>query len=270
MSAYHNRTPCRAAQRGFTLVELMVTVSIAVFLLFGLTTVVQSVRQANFNQQALAQLQDEQRFAMTVLTDVIQAGGYYPSATPSGTPGSTWTPATSLIAWNGPPAWAVFLAGQAFVGSHPGATPDALGVRYRTNGNDGVILCDGSTNNVAGATYAYANQFTVVAPAGNVPGQLLCQLSNVTNNTSNAPVALVNGVQNMTIYYGVNRNAPAANYNVDTYLTADQMLNTDWDNISSVRVVLQFTNPLANQAGQPAFIQFERVIQVMGRAGMHS
>jgi hypothetical protein len=48
------------------------------------------------------------------------------------------------------------------------------------------------------------------------------------------------------------------------------MLNTDWDNISSVRVVLQFTNPLATQAGQPAFIQFERVIQVMGRAGMHS
>src|SRR2546430_8355860 len=30
------------------------------------------------NQQALAQLQDQQRFAMTVLTDVIQAGGYFP------------------------------------------------------------------------------------------------------------------------------------------------------------------------------------------------
>jgi type IV pilus assembly protein PilW len=268
MSAFNKHSIRRpAAQRGFTLVELMVTVGIAVFLLFGLATVTQNVRQANLNQQALAQLQDEQRFAMTVLTDVIQAGGYFPSAT-------AWTPATSLPNWQGPQGWQTFQTGQAFVGTHVGGQPDAIGVRYRTTGTDGVILCDGSTNNVAGSSYAYANQFTVVPPAGNVPGQLFCQLSNVTNNTSNAPVALVNGVQSMTIYFGVNRNSPSTTYNVDTYLTSDQMLNTDWDNISSVRIVLVFTNPLAalkgNGGQQPATITFERVVEVMGRAGMHT
>lgn len=261
---YNARSGRAAAQRGFTLVELMVTVGIAVFLLFGLGTVVQNVRKANANSQLLAQLQDAQRFAMTILTDVIQAGGYFPSATPGGTPASAWTPTTSLIAWG------AFGQGQAFVGTHAGATPDTLGVRYRTNGNDGVILCDGSTNNVAGSSYAYANQFTVVPPAGNVPGQLFCQLSNVTNNTTAAPEALVNGVQSMTIYYGVNRTSPTTTYNVDTYLTADQMLNTDWDNISSVRVVLVFTNPLWGQPGQLQTITFERVVQVMGRAGVHT
>jgi hypothetical protein len=96
----------------------------------------------------------------------------------------------------------------------------------------------------------------------------------VTNNTSNAPVALVNGVQSMTIYFGANRNSPSTTYNVDTYLTSDQMLNTDWDNISSVRIVLVFTNPLAalkgNGGQQPATITFERVVEVMGRAGMHT
>ena len=86
---------------------------------------------------------------------------------------------------------------------------------------------------------------------------------------------LVNGVQSLEILYGVNRNAPTVNYNVDTYLTADQMnaglaAGGDWMNISSVRVVLIFTNPLAGQPGQPATLTFERVVPVMARAGVHS
>jgi len=85
----------------------------------------------------------------------------------------------------------------------------------------------------------------------------------------------VNNLQNMVIYYGVNRNAPTINYNVDTYLTADQMnaalpAGGDWMNISSVRVVLTFANPLAGVPGQQPTIVFERVVSVMARAGVHS
>src|SRR4029077_6122706 len=67
----------RAAQRGFTLVELMVTVGIALFLLGGLVTIVQNVRQTSITQQRLAELQDAQRFALTVITDAVQAAGYF-------------------------------------------------------------------------------------------------------------------------------------------------------------------------------------------------
>jgi prepilin-type N-terminal cleavage/methylation domain-containing protein len=38
-------------ERGFTLVELMVTVAIALFLLGGLLTIVQTVRQSSISQQ---------------------------------------------------------------------------------------------------------------------------------------------------------------------------------------------------------------------------
>ena len=78
------------AERGFTLVELMVTVAIALFLLGGLVTVVGNVRKADVNQRALAQLQDQERFALTVITDVVQAGGYFPDSV-------MWTPASSLL-----------------------------------------------------------------------------------------------------------------------------------------------------------------------------
>ena len=77
------------------------------------------------------------------------------------------------------------------------------------------------------------------------------------------------------MYYGVNRTAPGANYTVDTYLTADQMNAAlpgggDWMNVSSVRIVLTFANPLFGQAGQNATVQFERVAAVMARTGPHS
>jgi type IV pilus assembly protein PilW len=260
--------------RGFTLVELMVAMAIAIFLLGGLGMVVQNIRKENLNQQALAQLQDEQRFAMTVLADVIQAGGYYPNATGQ-TVGSALTAAGAPAAAPGQVAMA---AGQAFDGFHSPAypaTPDSLTVRFMTSGSDGVIRCDGSQNiGAPGTDELETNVFTVVPPAGNVPGQLLCSFNGA------ASVPLVNGVQSLEVFYGVNRNTPTINYNVDTYLTADQMFalgaaGGDWMNITSVRIVLTFTNPLCPtpatcQPGQLPTLTFERVVPVMGRSGVHS
>src|ERR1700686_3373087 len=183
MSLRHSTTIRRLgrAQLGFTLVELMITVAIALFLLGGLVTILQNVRSAYNNQQSLAQLQDQQRFAMTVLTDVIQAGGYFPDA-------PVWQPLTSL------PLAGPYAAGQAFTGTHAGGVPDSIGVRYRTAINDGVIVCTGATNTAQGPTHLYTNKFTVVPPAGNVPGQLLCQLDGIA-----PPLAIVNGVQGLLV-----------------------------------------------------------------------
>lgn len=257
MSSRHSTTMGRIArsQRGFTMVELMVTIAIALFLLGGLLTIVQNMRGTYNNQQALAQLQDQQRFALSVLTDIIQAGGYFPD--PIG-----MTPTSAL------PAVGAYQAGQAFTGTVTAGQPDSISVRYRTANLDSVILCDGSTN-TTGAGQVYTNVFTVVPPAGGVPGQLQCALNGA------AAVTIVNGVQGMQVYYGVKRNTAITDYNVDTYFTANQMLlagpnGNDWNNISSVRVILTFTNPLAGQPGQPATIVFERVIEVMARAGVHT
>ena len=152
---------------GFTLVELMITITIAVFLLGGLVRIVQNVRQTYTNQQSLAQLQDAQRFAMTVITDVVQAGGYFP------------TPVTESAAFSFPAVAPFVTAGQPFFGTHVGGlTPDTLQVRYRTAINDGVILCDGSTNTTTAPDQVYTNVFTVLPAAGALPGQLFCQVNN--------------------------------------------------------------------------------------------
>ena len=255
-------------EHGFTLVELMVTVAIALFLLGGLVTLVGNVRQTDFNQRALAQLQDQERFALTVITDVVQAGGYFPDPV-------AWQPANSLLQVGN---WG---AGQAIFGT-AGVAPasDTLSVRYRTALNDGVLLCDGSSNTAQGPTHAFTNTFSIqpAAPTATPPvlGGLYCQ---VDNPSAAAPaVLLVPGVVGMKVYYGVKRDFAFTDYNVDTYLTADQMCaplvnpcgGDDWSNVSSVRVILTFTNPLAKQPGQPPTIQFERVIEVMARGGVHT
>jgi type IV pilus assembly protein PilW len=239
------------AARGFTLVELMVTISIALFLLGGLVTILQTVRRTYASQQAQVQLQDQQRFAVTLLTDVIQSGGYFDNPT-----GDTILSALPAVAPN-------FGSGQAFFGTQGAALPaagDTIYVRFRTASGDGIINCSGSSN-ASGVDQVYTNLFSV-NPA---TGQLMCSLNGA------AAVPLVSGVVNLQIYYGVKRAVPASDYNVDTYEQANAMQASDWDQISSVRVVVTFANPLWGTPNQPVtipqYITFERVIQVMSRAG---
>jgi type IV pilus assembly protein PilW len=264
----HAKTNMRPArdERGFTLVELMVTVAIALFLLGGLVTVVQTVRNASINQQALAQLQDEQRFALTVITDAIQSAGYFadPLTDTIGNFGAgVANPAPTTPT-------ALFLAGSAFTGFHTvgaadNAAQDTLATRFMTKPGQGPILCDGTDSSLLPAATHTVAFFVQVTPG--VGNQLMCSVDG------NVPVALVTGVTAMAVYYGVKREVIPADYNVDTYLTWDQMVApSDMQSVSAVRVVLSFANPLAGpgQPNQPAVITMERVVEVMARAGLHT
>ena len=243
--------PSLRAARGFTVVELMVTIAIALFLLGGLITILQTVRRTYVSQQAQVQLQDQQRFAVTLLTDVIQSGGYYDNPV-----GDTVLSALPAVAPN-------FGSGQAFFGTQGAVLPaagDTIYVRFRTAPGDGIINCSGSSN-ATGVDQVYTNEFYVNPGTG----QLMCSLNGA------AAVPLVSGVVNLQVYYGVKRAVPATDYNVDTYEQANAMQASDWDQISSVRVIVTFANPLWGTPNQPVatqqYITFERVIQVMSRAG---
>lgn len=250
-----------SAQRGFTLVELMVTITIALFLLGGLVSILQNVRRSYNQQQALVQLQDQQRFAITLLTDVIQSGGYYDNPT-----GDTAQSALPLNLAQG------FGTGQAFFGVQGGAAPattgDTISVRFRTAINDGIINCSGLPNTTFAPNQVYVNTFSVAIVNG--VGQLQCSLNGA------APVSLVSGVASLQVYYGVKRIFPQTDYNVDTYEQAGAMPigSNDWSQVSSVRLIVWFNNPLFGAPGQtatqPQYIKYERVIEVMARAGNYT
>ena len=247
--------PCRrAAIRGFTLVELMVALLIGLFLVAGMVSVLQGTSHTSTNQMALAQLQNNERIAMTLMTDVIQQAGYYPdvqsSSLESAFPAAPALPAAPAPAFTEP--------GQFIVGQ-TGATAsgDSITVRYQTDGT--VLNCLGSSDSLA-VPHEYT--FSV-----NASGQLVCSVDG------NSPVPLVGNVQNIQVLYGIDAVSTIAYASspVNAYVSAGDMSAVNWTNVHSVKVVFTFTNPLAGQPGQGAVptITFTRIVGVMARNGVN-
>src|ERR1700722_10857731 len=240
MSTERRKVWVQGGQRGFTLIEILIALLIGVFLLGALLTIVQANRRVYGDQSQLAQLQDSERMALTLMTDVIQMAGYFPNPTQNTLDGS-------LIQ-----AGTLFAQGQSIAGTFSSAVPgDSISIRYMTAGSDGILNCSGLSNNnaVGGATILYVNTFQVVN------GQLVCTLTssavpgsvqyNLVSGVTNATTAPgLGGVVNLSILYGVKTNAGAAGNTVDTYLNASQVTAAnDWNNVISVLIELTFTNP---------------------------
>jgi type IV pilus assembly protein PilW len=200
-------------------------------------------------------MQDGQRMAMTMMTDVIQSAGYFPAP-------QTNTLGNTLLAGG------AFANSQSITGQYlASALGDTISVRYMTAPQDGILNCSGlsNTNAVGGANILYVNTFAVVpgVPAGQ-PDQLQCTDQNGTAYN------LVSGVTNLTVLYGVKTNAGAPGNNVDTYMNATQVTAGGyWQSIISVQISLTFTNPLyiAAGQGQAPTITIQRVIDVMNQTG---
>ncbi|MDE2220505.1 MAG: pilus assembly protein, partial [Gammaproteobacteria bacterium] len=133
--------------------------SVGLFLVGGMLLVLQQDSRAFAGQNDLAGLQDNERLAMTLVADVVQASGYFPDPTLT-------TAAGALPVTPGFP-----IAGQAVNGvSGPNPPGDTLTVRFATASGDGVLNCSGAANN-SGANQIYVNSFFV---AGN---QLQCAMN---------------------------------------------------------------------------------------------
>jgi type IV pilus assembly protein PilW len=248
----------RRYQSGFSLVELMVAVAVALFLIGGVLTMLDNTHRTFLTQGKLAQLQDDQRLAMTLITDVVQAAGYFPDpvakTAASEFPQGTITVAGQSINFGTP--------GQAVAGaSNTNGPGDVISVRYETHGSaakDNIIDCTGVTSAIQ---QVLTNTFSLDANHN-----LLCTVNG------QPPVQLVSGVTNLQIWYGLKTDFTVDNNQVDTYVSTSDMQPADWPNIISLRVTLTFTNPLFGTPGQTAAnfktIDFTRVVTVMSKAGV--
>jgi type IV pilus assembly protein PilW len=242
-------------QRGFTLIEMMIAVVIGLFLVGGLLTLVQAMKRTTVSQSGLSQLQENERMAMTLITDVIQSAGYFviTSATVNNTAAASFPVVGSFT-----------VAGQYISGSGAAGAANTITVRYMTSGADNVINCNGGTSAVAAS---FVNTFSIDTANNN----LRCQLT--VNGGAATTAVLVNGITNMQILYGVQTNTSVTNNSIDTYL--DATLVPDWTAVKSVKVTLTFVNPMyGNSPGQTTLggtlqtINFTRIIPVMSNTGI--
>jgi type IV pilus assembly protein PilW len=244
-------------QRGYSLVELSVAVMIALFLIGGLLVVVQDNKRVFGNQSSLSELQDSERLAMTIMTDVIQSAGYFPNPVLNTSAGE-FAQAAPFTAY----------AGQSIVGTGTyGAGNHTLTVRYATASGDTIINCAG-TSNTSGAPHVYRNAFAVVN------GQLQCTLTIDAQAPTTYPLVGSPKVQvtALNVLYGVNTTGGPTGNNVDSYIDATSMTAAQWQQVKSIMIRLTFANPLysaaAGQVKQKPTIDFTRVVDVMAVGGV--
>lgn len=253
------------SQIGFSLIELMVAIVIALFLIGGVLTVEQGVKMSFQANDAFSQLEDNERFAMSSLAAIVERAGYYPN--PNNNTIVTALPANNTTTPQG--ANAPFAAGW-YVYDSGTAPADVLFVRFMTATGQNINLCDGTV----GTNRTYTNNFYIAADTNNPSiNALYCDVQS-NANAWRSPVELVSGVQGMQVMYGVHTTnynpPPVPDDNVDTYMNAAAVgaSAAGWAGVTSMQITLQFLNPLYGKApGQPQYVYFTRVIAIMGRTG---
>lgn len=250
-------------QRGYSLIELSVAILIALFLIGGVLIAEQGVHRTYLDNSGIGQLQDEERFAMSLLTEVVQRAGYYPD--PVNNTILTALPAENTTTPQG--AAAPLQTGQYLFGINSGGTPqDSIFVRYMTASGQSIGFCDGTTN-TSGAAHTYTNYLYLSSDSSGY--YLNCELETDTAWAA-SPQKIVTGITNMQILYGVHTTGSGAD--ADTYMTAtDVTAGTYWPDVTAVKIKLTFVNPLYKKdPGQSQYVYFTRVISIMSRVGAHT
>lgn len=245
----------RGAPLGFTLIEMMVAMAIAIFLIGGMAAVLQNIHTTYGTQTKLATLEDNQRLAMMLMADVIESGGYFP--TPLSNTAAASMPQSNNFPSAGTPS---------VIGSTDANGNDIITVRFAAPpGDTSLMNCMGETNASVAPSIDYENTFSLDAN-----GNLTCTVTNgATNAQVAAPAILVSGLSKasgMTILYGVSTGTASGGTCMDTYMNAAAVTTAnDWGNVCAVKVTLTFPNPVP-MTGTPATLSFTRVIAVMNAA----
>lgn len=223
-------------QRGMSLISLMVALAIGIFLLAGLFQIWYQTRSTFSAQSLLAQLQDNQRMALTAMANTVQSGGYYPVYL--NYPAHAGTTYSAQMFTSATP----IAAGQYIYGTHNTTTlADTLTVRFigdNTSADSTTLDCQGQSE--ATGTLV-TNTYQLDASS-----RLTC-----STDGGNTFQPIVQGtLSSMVIRYGVDTLGDGTALE---YQTADKV--ADWTRVLSVKIALTFNNPLYGKpvgAGQSA------------------
>lgn len=226
------------SQRGYSLIELMISLGIGLFLLVGIAVIFLSNRATFITQGQLATLQNKEIMAMNIIGNVVQSAGYYINPQTQAA-----IDAQTVIT----PLAVTFASGQAVFGGTVNGS-DSIAVRAYQNNSLGAMDCTGN----ASRTDLVSSTFSVDTTNKN----LQCSINGADSQI------LVSGVSSMVLLYGVDVSATGSTTQY-WYVTANHV--NDWSKVMSVRVTLNFVNPMASQAGQPATLAFTKVIGIMAQ-----
>lgn len=218
-------------QRGMSLIEIMVALTISLALLAGFVQIFISSKKTYQVQNNVGRLQENGRFALDILTRNLRQAGYadfsadvHKSSEFVGAPSSA---ADVICILSGRTR---FICGA----NGSGTGSDWFQVSFETDKD-----CLGNTLPSA-AKGVTVNRFTIDSD-----GNLTC-LGN--GNASSQP--MVEGVQEMRIRYGINSGGKIDQV-ATRYVPAPAAGSSDWDKVVSVRLCLLIRSLEDNQVDKP-------------------
>lgn len=211
-------------EHGFTLVELMVSLTIGLILLAGVAQVFASNKQANRYNESLSELQDNGNFAIQFITSQLANAGRVPNPQLFNRPGqdpSDWTVLEAQVY----PA-----ANLPVSGTEGGLSSDSLiiNIAYPNTIATTPTNCAGTAvpspgNFALGTNYGITNTLTVGTGASG-RSALFCNGAEI-----------LEGVENLQVEYGVDTDGDRM---VDRYYKIDAVPAASVRNILTVRVAL--------------------------------
>jgi type IV pilus assembly protein PilW len=249
----------RSRVKGFTLIELMISMVIGLVVVGAVLVSVIGSRDAGRFQAAYAQMNEDAQIGLSMLSRDIQMAGY---ALPTGlAPDPLPATTSSLVSTTLAPNAYIFGCDNGFVDpvaaglvcNGPPAPPappptlSAIMVSYEADQRNTVLTTSGTIapsdclgNGIAvGPPYVANNRYFISqsAAAGNRP-ELYC-----ASGAASQP--LIENIEDMKIWYGLSE-PPAAPRQVVRYVTATDIAATgagaagaaQWANVVSVRICL--------------------------------
>jgi len=247
-------------QAGFTIVEMMVAVAISFIVILGFAVTFVNIKSTFIGQDKVSQLQDNERLAMSILTSAAQEAGYFPFP--------TTLDANQIVATTDA-TYGNMTAGMVVYGttsSSSPAAPESLSLAFAASANDGLITCQGHTlvaSDLTGAPTAGNNSLGVrhifYVDTANKTLNCIVKVDNSTTNYGGGDAQpLVTNVASMSVLYGIT-SGTGLTTSVIGYYPASGV--TNWSNVKSVRVTLNFVNP--NDAS--ATIPWVQTINLLNR-----
>lgn len=243
-------------QQGLTLVELLIAMGLGVFLLAGIVQVFVGSRASFEVIRAQSSMQESARFAMNFISQATRQAGYINAGNVA--TGNEF--AIDLVnVFNGSnPRWPAegdfqdlaVVAGFDDAAGAPAAVQgvvvkadtDVFSIRQQGD-PDGVMLdCEGIALSIDTAEYVRMTFFV------GDDDQLYCEVFD--GAALRAPVALVSGIENMQVLYGIG-GEPDDRFRVQKYVAANAVAADEWYDVMTVRVGLMSISdnqPLADTA----------------------
>lgn len=237
-----------AKQRGLSLIELMISLTLGLVLLLGLMTIYLTTQRTFRDQSGITELQDKQRNAIALLNGIIQSAGYFPPPTKALTISDPVAIRNAVFTASSNSTYTV---GASIFGSE--STNDSIQIRFQAASGENIPNCQGDIN-ASGSAVVYDNAFSI-----NANKQLVCAVG-INGAAPGTPVVLVDGISNMNVVYGIDTDGKGS---ATRYVAASGV--TAWTNVRSVKIELTFDNPIAETGnGQPTTVKTTQVIQLIG------